>query len=105
MSTIAERDVPAGAGGADLPPSSLNMLTAYERAYDPQAIINHPEFKVLDHPAPSAEDIERLKAKKEEINLACAYNEKKEVHLVVKPKPTAREGECIVRVRATGICG
>ncbi|CAK9779468.1 putative L-arabinitol 4-dehydrogenase [Cutaneotrichosporon oleaginosum] len=71
--------------------------TFYESAYDPQAVLQSAEFKVL------ASDDPRLRDP--HANLACAYNPAHEVHMVRKPRPVAREGEVVVHVRATGICG
>jgi len=63
--------------------------------YDPNLVLKHPEFKVL------AEG-ENLGPK---ANIACAYNPGHQVHLINKPRPQAGEGQCVVHVRATGICG
>lgn len=69
----------------------------YESAYDPARVLASSEFKVL------AADDKALKDKN--ANLACAYNPAREVHMISKPNPEPREGEVIVHVRATGICG
>ena len=66
------------------------LLSQYEAAYDPSLILSHPEFKKL------ADD---------KANLACCYNPAHEVNMVIKPVPKARKGECVVHVKATGICG
>jgi L-iditol 2-dehydrogenase len=71
--------------------------TFYESAYDPQAVLGSKEFRVLAAGDPALSD--------KEANLACAYNPAHEVHMVRKPQPVAREGEVVVHVRATGICG
>jgi hypothetical protein len=73
------------------------LLSQYESAYDPSLLLNHPEFKKLDANAPELND--------PKANLACCYNPAHEVNMVNKPVPKARKGECIVHVRATGICG
>lgn len=76
-----------------LPPNQ----SQYETTYDPKKILAHPEFQVLKNDDPALKD----KSK----NLSCAYNEKHEVHMINKPIPKAGKGECVVHVRATGICG
>lgn len=71
------------------------------RQYDPSKILNHPDFKVL-----TQEEIdEYVKKGDKKTNLACCYNEKKEVHLVRKPTLKPGKGEVLIHVRATGICG
>lgn len=79
------------------PKASVPALTAYETRYDPKKVLTHPDFRVLDANDQALND--------PKANIACAYNEKHEVHLIHKPMPTAGEGEVIVHVRATGICG
>jgi L-iditol 2-dehydrogenase len=74
--------------------------THYEDRFDPLQVLNHPDFKVLDE-----EDIKGLKEGDDQYNLACAYNEKHEVHLIRKPESQPGPGEVKIRVRATGICG
>ncbi|KAJ9092708.1 hypothetical protein QFC19_008633 [Naganishia cerealis] len=74
---------------------------ALMRQYDPRKILDHPEFKVLT----SAEVEGYVSAGDKEVNLACCYNEKKEVHLVRKPTLGPGRGEVLLHVRATGICG
>lgn len=69
----------------------------YQSDYDPSLILSDAEFKVLAKDDP---DMESSK-----INLACFYNERHEINMVRKPIPHARKGECIVHIRATGICG
>jgi len=93
-----------GNGNGDHPTATLveavpqpPLLSQYEAAYDPSLILQHPEFKKL---APGAPELEDPKA-----NLACCYNPAHEVNMVNKPVPKARRGECVVHVRATGICG
>jgi L-iditol 2-dehydrogenase len=60
--------------------------------YDPKKI----KYRVLaDGEAPSSED-----------NIACAYDEKHNIKMIVKPMPsTPAKGEVLIRVRAAGICG
>lgn len=77
---------------------SQKTLTAFESAYDPVKILQDPSFRII-----SDADVEAGLSK--DLNIACAYNPAHEVHLVEKPVPKAREGECVVHVRATGICG
>ncbi|RSH82862.1 hypothetical protein EHS25_005852 [Saitozyma podzolica] len=72
-------------------------LSAYETIYDPSKVLKHPEFRVLPPNDPLLGD--------KTANIACAYNPAHEVHLVHKPKAVAGEGEVVVHVRATGICG
>ncbi|BEI85952.1 hypothetical protein CcaverHIS002_0602390 [Cutaneotrichosporon cavernicola] len=69
----------------------------YESAYDPQAVLDSNEFKVLGPDDPVLGD--------KTANIACAYNPAHEVNMVRKPRPVARDGEVVVHVRATGICG
>jgi len=73
------------------------LLSQYEAAYDPSLILSHPEFKKLADDAPELAD--------DKANLACCYNPAHEVNMVIKPVPKARKGECVVHVKATGICG
>ena len=73
------------------------LLSQYELAYDPSLTLSHPEFKKLSADAPELQD--------PSANLACCYNPAHEVNMVNKPVPKARPGECIVHVKATGICG
>jgi L-iditol 2-dehydrogenase len=80
-------------------PAPVPALSQYESRYDPKIILNHPEFKILN----PANDSKVLDDK--EKNIACTYNEKHEVSMVNKPRPTAGKGECVVHVHATGICG
>lgn len=74
--------------------------THYESRFDPLKVLQHPDFKVLDD-----NEVEALKQGDESINLACAYNEKHEVHMIRKPHAEPGPGEVKLRVRATGICG
>jgi len=69
----------------------------YESRYDPTLVLKHPEFKILPQDDSSLKD--------EKKNIACTYNEKHEVNMVNKPMPSVGKGECLVHVRATGICG
>lgn len=75
----------------------VKSKTKYEVDYCPTLVLEHPDFRVLEHNDPALDD--------GELNLACAYDENHLIKMIVKPKPVAREGEAIVRVRATGICG
>ena len=76
---------------------SVELKTKYEIDYCPKLVLEHAEFRVLAPSDPALDDCD--------LNLACAYDEKHQIKMIVKPKPIAREGEAIVRVRATGICG
>lgn len=69
----------------------------YESLYDPALVLNSPEWRKLAPDAPELKD--------EKANLACGYNPAHEVNMWNKPIPKARPGECIVHVKATGICG
>jgi len=71
--------------------------TFYETAYDPARVLTSPDFRVLTADDPALKD--------KKANIACAYNPAHEVHLIHKPAVTARAGEAVVHVRATGICG
>ncbi|KAL7416975.1 putative L-arabinitol 4-dehydrogenase [Mrakia frigida] len=71
--------------------------TSNQTLYNPRIVLDDPVFKVFKEGETIPLD--------EEINLACFYNEKKEIHLVQKPVPQAGPGQVVVRVRATGICG
>jgi len=71
--------------------------TKYEVDYCPTLVLEHPEFRTLAPGDPALEN--------DDLNLACAYDEKHQIKMIIKPNPIAREGEAIVRVRATGICG
>ena len=72
-------------------------MSQYEEHYDPRKVLMHPEFKILEAGAPELSD--------ETKNLACAYNQHKQVHMINKPVPKAGKNECIVHVKNTGICG
>lgn len=74
-------------------------VSHYESHYDPKKVLNHAEFRVLP-----ADDPLLLK-RNPEVNVACAYNEKHECHHILKPTPELAEGEVLVHVKATGICG
>jgi hypothetical protein len=74
---------------------------ALMRQYDPSKVLDHPDFKVL-----TQEEVdEYVKKGDKQVNLACAYNAKKEVHMVRKPDVKPGKGEVLIHVRATGICG
>lgn len=72
-------------------------LSEYEVRYDPKKVLDHAEFRLLQEDAADLLD--------EKKNIACAYNEKHEVNMINKPVPRAGKGECVVHVKATGICG
>lgn len=71
------------------------MATNYPAAYDPVAVLQHPDFKIIEG-VPSR-DVQQ--------NLAIAYAPGAKLHLIQKPVPRAREGEVVIHVRASGICG
>ena len=71
--------------------------THFEAAYDPARVLKSKEFRVLNADDAALAD--------KEANIACAYNPAHEVHIINKPVPTPREGEVIVHVKSTGICG
>ena len=74
---------------------------ALMRQYDPTKVLNHPDFKVL-----SQDEVdEYVKQGDKQVNLACAYNAHKQVHMVRKPDVKPGKGEVLIHVRATGICG
>lgn len=73
------------------------VLSQYEEDYHPQKILSDPKFKVLPPDAPELNDANA--------NLGCFYNEKHEINMTNKPIPKARKGECVVHVKASGICG
>lgn len=77
--------------------TAATPLSQYESAYDPQAVLNSKEFKLLKSDDPVLQD--------KKANIACAYNPAHEVNMIRKPMPTAREGEVVVHVKSTGICG
>ncbi|KAG0146722.1 hypothetical protein CROQUDRAFT_44002 [Cronartium quercuum f. sp. fusiforme G11] len=65
--------------------------------YHPDHVLKHPDFKILKpdevkHVCPST-------------NIACFYNDKKQIHMVQKPHPEVHPGQVLLHVRATGICG
>ncbi|WVN86086.1 uncharacterized protein L203_101244 [Cryptococcus depauperatus CBS 7841] len=71
--------------------------TKYEATYNPFKVLQHPDFKVLSKDAPELQD--------STLNIACAYNERCELHMVVKPHFEPGPGEVTIHVKATGICG
>lgn len=40
-----------------------------------------------------------------DVNIGCSYNDTGEMHMIVKAAPQPKEGEVLVHVKATGICG
>jgi len=73
------------------------MPASNKEIFDPVKILKDPEFKVLTD--------EEAKSLPKDVNIACAYNDKQEIHMVRKPMPKALEGQCVVKIKATGICG
>lgn len=72
--------------------------SSYETLYDPQKVLDHPDFRVItDDADPALTDPKS--------NIACAYNPAHEIHMINKPYPQVGTGEALVHVRATGICG
>lgn len=70
-------------------------MTSYPAQYDPVPILQSPDFKVIPNSAGvPTRDIRQ--------NLACFYNQHKELHLVTKPMPKAGEGQVVVHVSQTG---
>ncbi|CED84470.1 l-arabinitol 4-dehydrogenase [Phaffia rhodozyma] len=67
------------------------------KLYDPTKILQHPEFKIYEDVADVPQD--------GKTNLACCYNQHKQIRMVRKPHPTPGPGQVVVHVRATGICG
>lgn len=73
----------------------MSLCTQNHEIYNPRKVIDDPVFKVLgpnDKPTKDA-------------NIAAFYNEKREMHLVEKPRPKPGPGQVLVHIRATGICG
>jgi L-iditol 2-dehydrogenase len=59
---------------------------------------------------PASTDIEVLAAGDPALadnnaNITCSYNDTGELHMLSKPMPTPGEGEVVLHVHATGICG
>lgn len=80
-----------------LPASTSMAVPRYIAAYDPRAVLDSPDFRIL----PKGEVPRRDPSK----NLAVAYAPEAQLHLVEKSVPKPREGEVVLHVRATGICG
>ena len=76
---------------------TVQPMTAYQTRFDPRHVLDDPIFRVIPDNDPVLS--------KREANVACAYNPDHVVHLIEKPMPKAGLGECVVHVRATGICG
>jgi len=77
------------------PSQTAFTKTHYEEYYSPDKVYSSPEFHVLKE--------DEVPGK--EANISCAYNPDHVVHLIQKPVPKPGKGECIVHVKATGICG
>lgn len=73
------------------------MSARYHTAYHPDDVLKSSEFKILEKGVEPTRDPSR--------NLAAAYAPGAQLHLIEKPVPQAREGEVVLHVRATGICG
>ncbi|CAE6476891.1 unnamed protein product [Rhizoctonia solani] len=73
----------------------MSALGISPALYDPAIVLKSAEFKILD--APPARD--------EKKNIAVFTNPAHDLHIVEKPIPKAGPGQCVVHIRATGICG
>lgn len=73
----------------------MTSLGLSAELYDPALVLSSASFKILS--APPERD-----AKK---NIAVFTNSAHDLHIVEKPIPKAGPGQCVVHVRATGICG
>lgn len=72
---------------------SKAVSASLERAlYDPQQVLRDPEFRILEAGEWPSKDV----------NLACFYNDKCEIHLVEKPLPSVAPGQVMVHVKSTG---
>jgi L-iditol 2-dehydrogenase len=71
------------------------MVANYPDLYDPEIVTKSAEFRVI---SPN-ETVTK------EVNIGCAYNPAHEIHLVQLPIPNPREGEVVVHIKSTGICG
>ncbi|KAG8736673.1 hypothetical protein FRC10_009051 [Ceratobasidium sp. 414] len=63
--------------------------------YDPAHVLTSAAFNILS--APPERDPKK--------NIAVFTNPAHDLHIVEKPMPKAGPGQCVVHVRATGICG
>ena len=72
-------------------------LSNYPEVFDPNKVLKHAEFKVLDKATVPERDVR--------VNLACAYGPDQALNLIVKPRFKPEKGQAVVHVRATGICG
>ncbi|KAG0663758.1 hypothetical protein C6P46_002327 [Rhodotorula mucilaginosa] len=73
------------------------MAPSYPTAYAPELVLKSPEFKILEEGV--------VPQRNPNQNIAAAYAPGAQLHLIEKPIPKAREGEVVLHVRATGICG
>ncbi|GAA5919764.1 hypothetical protein JCM6882_003759 [Rhodosporidiobolus microsporus] len=73
------------------------MTTTYLSDYHPDLVLKSPDFKILEKGVVPQKDLTK--------NIAAAYAPGANLHLIEKPMPKAREGEVVLHVRATGICG
>ncbi|KAI7953433.1 hypothetical protein MJO28_005980 [Puccinia striiformis f. sp. tritici] len=67
--------------------------------YDPRIVLDSEEFEILKEPAKVQQYSKSNK------NIACCYNEKKQILMVNKSMPKLHPGQVLLHVRATGICG
>ena len=83
---------------SDLHPSPSKMASDLPAdRYNPDKVLNHPDYKVLARDDPILND--------KDVNLACSYNADKEMRMLRKPMPEIEPDEVLLHVRATGICG
>lgn len=61
----------------------------YEEQFDPSIVLKSSQFKILDGIKPE---------RNIQTNLACFYNQHKQIHLVEKPMPVAGPGQVVVHV-------
>lgn len=76
---------------------SAMTYASFPSQFDPQAILDHIDFKIIPDNVEPKRDLSK--------NLACAYAPGAQLHLVEKPVPKAGPGQVVVHVQKTGICG
>lgn len=75
------------------------FLSINPKLYDPKIVLNSSEFQILHN------DDEIAKCSELGQNIACCYNDKKQILMVRKPMPKVHPGQVLLRIRSTGICG
>ncbi|KAA1074931.1 hypothetical protein PGT21_024882 [Puccinia graminis f. sp. tritici] len=75
------------------------FISINKALYDPRIVLDSEEFEILNEPA----QVQRYSESNK--NIACCYNEKKQILMVKKPMPKLHPGQVLLRIRATGICG